>query len=187
MPGIEVDIASYYGTDYRPRLAVRPLSESGYIELSGVCEGVWGCRYVGESDTLVEIRPAGLSRYAYVHANLRSRIRYDLDVARGLVSARFDAGLASPLKDATGRPLPVGELATSRNGHWLLVEVRNVGLVRMDLETGELRHISSPVGMYGMGRDPLLQMVISEDGHVVVSIGALLLIIWRVLSRYSGG
>lgn len=171
MSGKHMDIASYYGSDYRPRLAVRHFSESTYSGLRGICEAVWGCLYVGGTDTLVEIRPAGLARYAYVHARASSLIRYEIDTSTGLLEASFTPDGRSPLRDVVGRPLPVGTVAVSREGRWLLVEVRNVGLVRVDLQTSELRHIALPQGMYGVGRDPSVQAVISEDGRVVVSMG----------------
>lgn len=67
-----------------------------------------------------------------------------------------------------GNPLPIGVVASASNGKWLVAEVIGVGIVRLNLETYEVKRIANVAPQYGIGMNPSMSLTISDDGKYIV-------------------
>jgi len=80
-------------------------------------------------------------------------------------SYRFDT--SSPeftFKRPNGYILPTGAMATSSNGKWLVFEAVDIGIVRLNLDTLEMKRVSTFAGTHGLGLNPGMSLAISNDG-----------------------
>lgn len=74
-------------------------------------------------------------------------------------------------KRPNGNLLPVGKAVSSDNGRWLVFEAIDLGIMRLDLETYEIKRVSSIAPRYGMGATPHMSLAISDDGRTLVMAG----------------
>lgn len=120
------------------------------------CEG--GCLYSAEADLLIMRRP-GLVVNVFTHASQKLKVgdvvSYDLDVTHP------DYQLVDT----------VGSFAVSENGEWLVVEVKNRGVDRINLQTHERSRVIQPGVAYGFGHDPVEELAVSNDGMYVAQMG----------------
>jgi lysophospholipase L1-like esterase len=140
-----------------------PLDSEFHI-LSGVCDGLAGCLYSPEQDVLVSRYGNGVR----VYGGVRSRIHQT--VGLGLSAIRYDFDISDPLY-STPSGIPVGAFALSRNGKWLGMEIKNLGIGLVNLETGTARRVMAPGYQYGRGFDPSEELAVSNDGSSVVVMG----------------
>lgn len=76
-------------------------------------------------------------------------------------------------KRPNGHILPVGAAVSSPNGKWLAFEAIGIGIMRLNLETYELKRISNVAPRYGVGANPHMSLAISDKGDNVVIGGEI--------------
>ena len=75
------------------------------------------------------------------------------------------------LKDELANNVRINEVGTSENGRWIAVEVYGVGLALFDSQELDTKLISKYRPTYGQGRDPTIEMRVSNDGKYVAVAG----------------
>lgn len=74
------------------------------------------------------------------------------------------------LKRPSGDIVKVERVGSSSNGKWLAVQATDIGLLRINTETFEVKRFSDTVYRYGYGLDPAMELAITNDGrHVAVA------------------
>lgn len=141
---------------YRVNLPTQPLPEyvpnfDGLVYRDGATGGI----YVGSR----------LAIFKDVHTKL---LKVSSD------SYNFD--YSSPdfvFKRPNGRIITVGSVAASANGRWLVFEAVNLGIVRLDLKTFEMKRISTFNSSYyiNLGTLPTMHLAVSDDGESVAMSG----------------
>lgn len=151
-------VGTFFADGSAPRLAVMGRFDSEFRMVNGVCQGTAGCLYDAEYDRLITKTTAGVKVFdrtlERLHASNRSSV-YE-----------FDTNIPEYSLDAS-----VGAIGISRNGMWLVVEVKNKGIDLIDLTTFTKKRILSPGVLYGYGRDPQHELAVSNNGEHVAVMG----------------
>ncbi|HET8884493.1 MAG TPA: SGNH/GDSL hydrolase family protein [Candidatus Saccharimonadales bacterium] len=71
-------------------------------------------------------------------------------------------------KRPNGYVLPVGAVASSSNGKWLIFEAVDLGIMRLNLETYDIKRISTISPRYDLGLPPFMSLSINNKGDYVV-------------------
>lgn len=71
------------------------------------------------------------------------------------------------LKDKEGNNVTVGAAAMSRSGEWLAGEAVDIGLFRMNIDTGALKVFTRNTTPYWRGNNPSYEFSITDDGKYV--------------------
>jgi lysophospholipase L1-like esterase len=119
-------------------------------------------------------------RYAYPNRAYRNTLHIYKDIHRSVKKTYSSVGelqyeytKSTPdftLKDSDGAPTAAHAVNVSENGKWLVVEVPELGLFRINTETFEVIKFSGFTLPYGYGRNPAMEFAVSNDGkHVVVA------------------
>ena len=172
--GEDLRFATFLEDGSVPRAAVAFALDDEFHVLEGVCGNPGGCVYSPESDALV-MRYLAEPTYAsaFVYKKVKERIRVEFDVATGYARYVFDASHPDiELQEPGGRALAVGGVAISRNGSWAAVELQNLGLAVIEVETGIIRRVTDRGPQYGLGLDPKMELAISSDGLTIFSMGS---------------
>lgn len=155
-------------------LTIREPFMGKYLVVRGVCEGSASCEYNRSTDVLVETRyKGGFMIAVQVYQRVSDRLKWQPSTSTVYGEYRFDD--AAPdyvLSDVLGNPVGSGSVAVSRNGRWLVAELRNKGLALIDLESLAARRITPAGHQYGSGMDPVFSLAVSNDGKTVVATGA---------------
>jgi lysophospholipase L1-like esterase len=159
--GENTKVASYAPAQGGVAYAIRFPFQTTYYRLD-VCRGVWGCVYAEPTDTLVGT--TGVYKHL-VHSLTKN-------VQNGVIhyTPNTNAPVVSVSK-FNGKAFLPQTVAASRNGKWALVELRNYGFIRINIQTLEMRRIIAPGIEYGYGTDPRIEMTISNDGNTVALAG----------------
>lgn len=72
-------------------------------------------------------------------------------------------------KRSDGFVQPIGNIFTSSNGKWLVFEAINIGFVRLNLETYEMKRFTEATDIRTAGFKQQVRLSISDDGKTVVS------------------
>lgn len=75
------------------------------------------------------------------------------------------------LKYDDGDPAIIREAGASKDGKWVVVEVKDGGFVRINTQTGAVKWYSANSLAYGFGRDPTAQFAVSKDGKFIATAG----------------
>ena len=114
-------------------------------ELRGVCE-TGGCQYDATGDRLVYY---SLGERLQLHIKAREAMsqslkwRYDTQTSKGYYQAESSVD-DWMLRTTGGDAVGVGAYAMSRNGQWVIVELRDRGMARVHLATKQVKRISAP-------------------------------------------
>jgi len=74
-------------------------------------------------------------------------------------------------KNADGYAWPVEGLGISNNGQWLAVEFRGKGIGVLDMNSFQMKRLSTISPAYGQGTEPLIEMAITNNGQHVAMMG----------------
>jgi hypothetical protein len=172
-PGDDVQFGIYYlgnGSTFLP--AVSFPNDSKMHRVNGVCGQYDNCLYLSGSDTLVTKQHLinGIVRSLVVYKNFTHRLT---PVISGLIPAlSYDFDSSNPdytFKSADGYAWPVGGLGDSDNGQWLAIEFKQRGIGLLNIETLQMKRVSTMAFSYGTGYDPTSELAVSNDGgHVAV-------------------
>ncbi|MDB5180381.1 MAG: exported protein of unknown function [Candidatus Saccharibacteria bacterium] len=159
--GTATQVASYFPAQGGVAYAIRFPFTTNFYHLD-VCQGVWGCVYSEEADVLAGI-PGGYTQFvkSLEKKVINGVVRYvPKDVSRYFSISQFG-----------GKQFLPQSVAVSANGKWLLVEMRDYGIFRINVQTLENRRVMAPGYAYGYGYDPRLEMAISNNGATIAVMG----------------
>lgn len=141
---------------------------------NGACERYDSCIYIPETDTLVARlyygSNGGRSLAIYDHFSTRA---YRI-LQNNLLTPEYGFDTSNPqytFKSSKNVLWEVGGAGVSDNGHWLAIELKQRGIALLNLETFEVRRISTHHFDYGLGRDPTSELAVSNDGQYVAVMG----------------
>ncbi len=147
-----------------------PLDDKFHV-VQGGCEGVANCVYAPASDTLVTRYYSGPGLSAKIYRHVSERIHRSFSLTTRITYTFDPTEPEFSFTNSEGHPLLVESLAVSANGKWLALEYRNVGIMRINLETFEMRRVWAQGFSYGFGNDPTIEMAISNDGTALAVMG----------------
>jgi hypothetical protein len=112
--------------------------------------------------------PSTQGMVLFKHASDRiHRIQHGMTTSYVFASEEPDYAV----KNDVGRYLGTASFGVSDNGRWLVVEVRDSGLVLIDTDDFSQRHIITTGYKYGYGLDPYELLAVSNDGKSVALMG----------------
>ncbi len=191
-------LLEFKGTDYTPTKVPKDVCAvkggiaqigAGYIRPVG---GVYGYKIdsIGNGSSFTtapnaqnfirfnNVAGSDISKNIYVHKNIRSAgdfVNINSNLYKGVVYQYRNNDNVSPLKLSDGTPIGIKEYSFSNNGKWMVAEWVREGLVRIELETGEMTLFSHRSFTYNYGITEAMSLAISNDGNTVISssIGGL--------------
>lgn len=175
MKGENVSFGIYYagsGSTFYP--AVSFGYDNKMYKVSGICGQYDNCLYLPDTDTLVtkQYLINGLVRSFVLYKNFTQRLT---PVMKGVVpslSYVFDDSNPDYIfKNAAGYAWPIGGFGASKNGKWLAIEFRSRGTGLLNIETLQMKRVSTTVLSYGRGYDPTTELTVSNDGRHVALMG----------------
>lgn len=155
-----------YGGVYK--YAVAFPTDTQFYEVRGLCSHP-RCVYAAASDILIDHTFQIPWRYgALAYKNFsKSLIRMN-DGITGASYFQFHPIADPSYMVKIGDYIPsVEAISVSQNGKWALFELKSYGIVRVNLETLDTKRIIAPGADYGLGRDPLYELAITNDGMQV--------------------
>lgn len=164
-------IGNFYDDTSVYRGAVRfPYSSDVHL-LEGVCVAAT-CRYSPDTDILVtQYYPNRYGMSVVAYANASKRIVQKRS-SSGVISYVFDTSRPDyVVKNTAGEDMLSPSFNISQNGYWLVIELRERGIVVVDMRTFEARQITFGGYGYGYGRDPFEHLAIADDGASVLVTG----------------
>ena len=153
--GENVSFGIYYagsGSTYYP--AVSFGYDNKMYKVSGICGQYDNCLYLPDTDTLVtkQYLINGLVRSFVLYRNFTQRLT---PVMKGVVPSLSyvfdDSNPDYTLKSAAGYAWPIGGFGASKNGKWLAIEFRGRGTGLLNIETLEMKRVSTTAFSYGTG------------------------------------
>lgn len=107
----------------------------------------------------------------YIYKDFIKNLSRDFNLTTGTTYTYDDSKIKILRYPDSNQPLRVNRVDASDNGQWLVLEIIGRGIVRMNLQTMEMKQISGYTGRYGVGLDPRLEMAISDDGNHIAIAG----------------
>ncbi len=138
----------------------------------GPCDGYDSCLYLPGSDTLVTKQNLinGYVRSLVVYKNFTNRL---IKVRNGL-STEYNFNSTNPeyiFQNNRAYAWPIGGFGASDDGKWLAVEFRGRGIGLLNVETLEMKRMSTMLFSYGTGYDPTSEIAVSNGGKQVAVMG----------------
>lgn len=171
--GEKVSYGYYYvGNAYKAVISFS-LDKKMY-RVNNICYRYDGCFYIPESDTLVtkQYLPNSSYRSLVVYKNFTKRLYQIINSANLTLEYNFDS--TNPdyiLQTENNYGWPVGGLNISNNGKWLAVEIMQRGIGLLNVETLQMKRVSTIDFHYGVGMDPSVEFAISNDGSHMAVMG----------------
>lgn len=141
----------------------------------GACEGYNSCLYLPGSDTLAtkQYLINGMVRSLVIYKNFTHRLTQFINPSTLATEYSFDTSNPDYVfKSADGYAWPIGGFGASDNGQWLAIEFRQRGIGVLDIETLQMKRVSTMAFSYGKGYDPTSELAISDDGGHVAVMGS---------------
>lgn len=160
--GDDTKVASYLSPNGVYGYAVRFPFETDYYPLD-VCGRVWGCVYSDKTDTFAT--PGGA-----VYKNFVGQLK---QVVRGGIVRYIpnEESALRPIASPAGVTMTGETAAISANGEWVLIEMRQYGIFRINIKSLEVRRVIVTNFGYGPGTTPRVELAISNDGKTVTMMG----------------
>jgi hypothetical protein len=156
--GQSLQVGTFFADGSAPRVAVMFPFDDVFRVVEGLCQGSAGCLYSPQKDVIVSKYPGGV----IVFDRLTSRLHFSLETQ----SYIFD-----PSEPLYVFQESVGAIGLSRNGEWLVIEIKSKGIDLVNVYTHEKKRIVSPGTLYGFGRDPAEELAVSNEGNFVAVMG----------------
>lgn len=138
------------------------------------CEWIDYCVYSSQADRLF-IKHASQytnSQTVESYGKVSRQLEKVYDGSRGAFIYHLTGSPDYRMESASGTPWYINGWALSSNGRWLAVELRERGLGLVDLQTMKLKRLNQYVYTYGVGRNPTVDMMPSNDGSAVAITGS---------------
>jgi len=163
-------VISYYHAEGGVGYAVGFPFENAFYPVD-ICQNRSGCVYSANGDTLVG--------YTGIYQNFVANLTPSIQ--NGVI--HYDPGDQSTILSVSrfgGKLFTPQTFGISENGRWALVELRDYGILRVNVETQEVRRVIAPGFNYGVGNDPRVEVTISNDGNTLAVTGLRVGGIWVV-------
>jgi len=163
-------VASYFRPEGGAAYAVSFPLENTFYTLD-ICQNRLGCVYSEAGDTLIG--------YTGIYKNFAANLSQTIQNGK----IQYGPGESSailPVTNFAGKSFTPQSFGVSQNGKWGLLELRDYGIFRVNIDTSEVRRVVSPGFSYGNGYSPSVEMAISNDGHTIAVAGYRLGGIWVV-------
>lgn len=73
------------------------------------------------------------------------------------------------LVNEQNQQIPVRSVGYSENGKWIAAEGLDTGIILINVDTYETKLVSKFIASYGVGRDPMVELTVSNDGkHIAI-------------------
>lgn len=150
--------------------------DTSMYRLEGMCTYHHSCRYLPESDTLIERRVTGIGYFfsLRIYNNFTNRLSINIQPGVVVPDIYFSFNLDKPdyvFVDNLGNEICINAVGPSKNGKWLAVEFANAGFGLLNLDTYEMKYVSLDVLRYFVGSNPDVDLSVSNDGRHVAVMG----------------
>lgn len=171
LPGEKVRFATYYSGNI-PQPVISFGFDNKMYKVWGACDMSNSCLYLPGSDSLVtkQYLINGIVRSLVVYKNFTKRLSHAI---RGL-SLGYDFDTSNPdytFRSDSGYAWPIGGYGASGDGKWLAIEFRQRGIGLLNIDTLEMKRISTMSFSYGTGYDPTSEIAVSNGGKGVAIVG----------------
>jgi lysophospholipase L1-like esterase len=155
----------------------RPVVSFGYdskmYHVTGICDDGDSCLYLPGSDTLVTKQyVTSLMRSLVVYKNFTGRLKQTINSQNLTVEYAFNS--TNPdytFQSGSGFAWPIRGVGASNNGRWLAVDFRDRGIGLLDIDSLQMKRISTMALGYGIGYIVGSQFSVSNDGQHVAIMG----------------
>lgn len=173
--GNSVSFGTYYTwPSYLPVVSFS--SDTKMYRLNGICGQYDGCLYLPGDDSLVtkQYLINGIVRSLVIYKNFTNRLTRFFNLETRRTEYHFDSSNPDYIfQSDTGYAWPIGGVGASDNSKWLAVELRGRGIGLLDVETMQMKRISTTlVFRYGVGYDPVSELSVSNDGQHIALMGS---------------
>ena len=165
-------VAIYYENNrYYVTASASPGGKRSLVE--GVCTQGITCLYSADTDTIIERHfGAYYTKYIVASRAFSDQISWQFLQEKGRWGWLYEnPGANRMLVDAGQTPFPVETVGLSSNGRWLAAELREKGIVLIDLRDNAVRRITDSGYLYGRGMDPLHEYAVADDGSALIVTG----------------
>lgn len=154
------------------RYAVAFPDQSLFYEVRGICP-IPRCVYAADTDTFMQHRSLPYWQYgAEVYKGFSKKLEKRFDASTLSHYYTFRSSVTPDLIVQSGEnPLSVAALAVSANGKWGLVELKGLGIVRVNLQDLSLKRVVAPGSEYGLFNDPIYELSVSDSGETIAVAG----------------
>lgn len=163
-----VRLARYTTEDGAFAYGVAFPDEPHFTRIIGLCEGMAQCVYGQAGDRLLIQKAVGAQGYAY--AVVDDFTKYLVRRLGGSPAYRFEYSSHLNYLKAGTSVLSVGVASVSSDGRWILIELLDYGLVRMDTTSGRITRIAARDSLPVSG-GAVISFAISDDGRWVAAVG----------------
>lgn len=139
------------------------------------CGGPYDCLYLPATDTLLSKQNLvnGYIQGLVVYKNLSTRLHGALNLSTLVMEYSFDSSNPDLVfKSSDGYAWGINGVGASDNGKWAVVEVVQRGIALLNIETLEMKRVSTHSFSYWTGMNPSTEMAVSNDGEHFVVTGA---------------
>lgn len=151
--------------------AVAFANSAQYSYLDGFCVSYPGCSYSSASDAVLSqsyFSPTERATTLYTNFTKQLRKRMGASGVSYFVFTPSQKGTPIGMGDQL---LAANATTFSDNGKWGLVELVGYGVMRVNVETREVRRVHAPGGTYGTGNNPFYDFTISDNGRYIAVAG----------------
>jgi len=173
--GNKITFGVYYigsGNTYLSAVSF-PLDDKMY-KVNGVCGNYDSCLYLPDNDTLVtkQYLINGIVRSLVIYKNFTGRLKKFINPANLSTEYKFNSSNPDYIfRNNSGYAWPIGGIGASNNGEWLAIEFRQRGIGLLNIETLQMKRISTIDFGYSNGMDPTVELAVSNDGNHVATMG----------------
>lgn len=144
--------------------------DSKMYKISGGCQPTL-CLYLPASDTLVmkQFLINNIVMSLVIYKNFTSRLRLEMN---GL-ARMYVLNTANPdyTFESDGYAWPIGGIGVSANSKWLAIEFLQRGIGLLDLDTMQMKRISTTSFSYNQGTNASVEIAVSNDGEHIALMG----------------
>lgn len=143
-------------------------------KVTNVCSPNIKCLYLPDTDTLVrkEYISSGSAPSLVLYKNFSKRLTKFFDA--GSLTNKYSFDSSSPdytFKNSSGYAWLIGGIGASNNGKWLAMEFYKRGMGLLNVETLEMRRISTQSWTYNVGSNPSTEFAVSNNGSHIAQSG----------------
>ena len=166
--GKSVRLARYIDSNNTFSYAVAYPNDQTFYRVSGLCEGMARCGYGHGADTLLlqTLEDDSVTTFVLVRGFTKHLTKKVGDSAQ----FEFNAPQQQTYLVNNGYTLEVGDMSISTDGNWAVIELPQVGIIRLNLRTFENKRVADFNSLYTPNPRPVYT-TISDDGRIIVVTG----------------
>lgn len=161
-------------SDYSYRPMVSFLNDTKMYRVYGLCGSYDSCLYLSGTDTLVTRQYVvnNLIRSLVIYKNFSKRLTKQVNPTSFVTEYIFDSSNPEYIfKSSDGYAWPIGGLGSSDNGKWLAVEFYGRGFGLLNINTLEMKRVSSKAFSTDYGASAWSQFAVTNNGKTIAVMG----------------